>query len=221
MGTQMLNIHPQLLLFFFCLCFSHIHTNKQTSSSSSSVLEFFPNWIVCLLIQDVLETNTACLFVHNQTVWLNICILVCTSLCIWHFYSNFFTIFLLIITIHFPVLYNLLASVILRCPPFLCLSSRLAAPPSIELFLSVFLLQHPPPPLCLVPSSLLSVPPTPPPTRHENGAPLGVPGLNPVWHTLLWSAVSWAKHPTKPPVWGKRDGREEGRGCSRFRGKQK
>lgn len=53
----------------------------------------------------------------------------------------------------------------------------------------------------LFPLHLLSLPPTPPPTRHENGAPLGVPGLSPVRHILLWSAVSWAKHPTKLPVW--------------------
>lgn len=77
------------------------------------------------------------------------------------------------------------------------------APPPLSIlsfFLSLCQFANPP---LLLPPTLPSIPPTtPPPTRHENGAPLGVPGLSPVWHTLLWSAVSGAKHPTKLPVQG-------------------
>lgn len=216
MGTQMLNIHSQALLSFSVVCVSHTCTPPHTPASSLSV--FLPNQrctgagLNCMpRTMGILETYIACLSGHSWAVSLSACLLVSTFLCIWLFLFKLFTFCLFIMTINLPILYNLLACVTLRCPLF---SACLATPPIRRLFLSVFLLAHPPPLLSSVPSSLLSIPPTPPPTRHENGAPLGAPGLSPVWHILLWSAVSWAKHPTKPPVWGSIVGKEERRGVA-------
>lgn len=113
------------------------------------------------------------------------------------FLNHVFTFYLLIFMNHLPGFSNLV----------FCLSVWQLPPPVF--FLSVTLSIRKPFPSS--PATLPSIPPTtPPPTRHENGAPLGVPGLSPVWHTLLWSAVSGAKHPTKLTVWRRGSGKAGG-----------